>query len=829
MRVPWKATKSDREVVQALEDVYGKEVVQIRQPGFGGLLTMISSRHSSSQPRGSYALLESYATQPWVRAVVGKIAEGVASVEWQAFKAPGANAKDQAKNVVAYNRSLPQSRRRMRKQMEFEPLPTHQILNLMDSGNYFHEGYILAELTQVHQELVGEGFWLKERNGKDEPVALWNIPPVWIAQTPVPGTDIDFFTVRVDGVLTPIPATEMIWFQKPSALTPYKRGVGVGSALSDEMDIDEYTAKMIKQFMIGGAVPDIIVTADGLSPDSTKRLEEDWLQKSQGFWKRFKPYFLNKKVEVVKLTSSFKELQLDKLRTAQRDIIVHTWGVSPEIMGIVENSNRATIEGAFFQFSRWVLVPRLEFKRVTLQARLVPDFGDPSLVLDYISPVEEDREHVLKVMTARPDAFLIDEWREEAGRSELEGGAGKVFATLITTRYVTEHKPPLVPADPADPPVAGDPPPTPAPTGDVDEDAAITGSNVLNGAQVTAILDLIGRVASGELSIDSAVALMAVAFGIGEDTAREIIGDPQPPDPVEPADDDDEEGGVGTILAALGRMKKAGLLKQDDEAEDEEEDEERAYLLLRAARDAVDAEEVEIEMRPVIAATVLAFGEDVLTQSELSTVFDSTDPDVAEYLLNGYRTELQGVSDTTKDEIERVIRSGVLEGLTLGTIVAAVRSVFARARLTRSATIGRSGTVQSANFGTVAGFTQAGIPLKDWVSERDDLVRDTHVELDQQDPIPASDNFVSSSGASGPHPGLLGTAAEDVGCRCVVMPAGFVDGKATTLLDTEEKRTEAWKNFETLREPYEQLAIESLGAAFKRQESAVVAALKGAT
>lgn len=829
MNWPWNATKSDKEVVQALEDVYGKDVVQIKSPGFGGLLTMIRSRSTSSVPRGQVQLLDSYATQPWVRAVVGKIAEGVASAEWQAFKSPGASEGERSRNARAYNRALPISRKRMLKQMDFEPLPAHPILDLLDAGNYFHEGYVLAELTQVHQELVGEGFWLKERDGRDRPVALWNLPPSWIWQTPVPGTDLDFFTIRTDGEITTIPATEMIWFQKPSALTPYKRGVGVGSSLSDEMDVDEYTAKMIKQFMIGGAVPDIMVTAEGLSPEATKRLEEDWIQKSQGFWKRFKPYFLNKKVEVVKLTSTFKELQLDKLRTAQRDIIVHTWGVSPEIMGIVENSNRATIEGAFFQFSRWVLVPRLEFKRVTLQARLVPDFGDPSLVLDYVSPVEEDRAHVLDVMKARPDAFWIDEWREEAGRGELDEKAGQVFATTIVTQYRRQLAPeasadPTVPIDPTDPPPAVDPPPEPAPSGDVDEDAAITGSNVLNGAQVTAILDLIGRVAAGELSIESAVALMGVAFGIGEETAREIIGDPPPVPPDEPPDDDDDEDMGGRFAAALRAMKKAGLVKQDDEGQDDE----RANALARAARDAVDPDEVDDEMRPVLGATLLFFGEDVLSGVDGDMVFDENDPAVVEYLLNGYRTELQGVSDTTKYEIESVIRSGVLEGLTLGTIIAAVRSVFARARTIRSATIGRSGTVQSANFGTVAAFTQAGIPLKDWVSERDDVVRDTHVELDQQDPIPATDNFVSSSGASGPHPGALGTQAEDINCRCVVMPAGFVDGEARTLFDTEEKRTEAWKTFETMREPFEELAIESLDAAFKRQEIAVVAALREA-
>ncbi len=820
--LPWKRPETaDREIVDVLEAVYGKDIVQVKQPGFGGTLSLIRTRQTTAPPRGQIQLLESYATQPWVRAVVGKISEGVASAEWEVFRAPGKNEGERARNARRFSRSTPIGRKRLRKSIEFEPLDAHPILDLMEAGNYFHEGYVLAELTQVHQELVGEGFWLKERDGRDQPVALWNIPPSWVAQTPVPGTEIDYFTLRVDGEITKIPAEEMIWFQKPSALMPYKRGVGIGNALADEMDVDEYTAKMMKQFLVGGAIPDLIVTADGLSPESTKRLEEDWIQKSQGFWKRFKPYFLNKKVEIVKLTSTFREMQLSELRRSQRDIIVNTWGVSPEILGIVENSNRATIEGAFFQFSRWVLVPRLEFKRVTLQARLVPDFGDPSLVLDYISPVEEDRAHILDVMKTRPDAFLIDEWREEAGRGELKDGAGQVFATPITTRYVRELAPVVAPPEPgADPAPAPDPGAAPVAGSDVDEDAAITGSNVLNGAQVTAILDLIVRVAEGQLSIESAVALMGVAFGIGEETAREIIGTPKPPP------DSDESANLDKArVDAIRALKKARLVKQDD---DDDEAEERANALVRAARDAVDPEEVEDEMRPVLAATVLQFGEEALTQSELSTTFDTTDPQVAEYLLNGYRTELQSVSDTTKQEVERTIRDAVLQGLTLGAIVAAVRAVFTRARETRSATIARSGTVQGANFGTVAGFTQAGVPLKDWVSERDGVVRETHISLDLQDPIPVTDDFVSSSGASGPIPGQLGTAAEDINCRCIILAAGYDDeGNARAIFTTEEK-TEHWKTFESLRQPFEELAVEGLERAFQRQESAVVAALKGA-
>ncbi len=90
------------------------------------------------------------------------------------------------------------------------------------------------------------------------------------------------------------------------------------------------------------------------------------------------------------------------------------------------------------------------------------------------------------------------------------------------------------------PPRSGDdPPPKPGPepaakAGGVDEGAAVTGSRVLNGAQITAILDIVGRVGQNQISKASAIVLLRVGFGIEPATADEIIGDPsqltQPPD-----------------------------------------------------------------------------------------------------------------------------------------------------------------------------------------------------------------------------------------------------------------------------------------------------------
>ena len=56
---------------------------------------------------------------------------------------------------------------------------------------------------------------------------------------------------------------------------------------------------------------------------------------------------------------------------------------------------------------------------------------------------------------------------------------------------------------------------------------------------------------------------------------------------------------------------------------------------------------------------------------------------------------------------------------------------------------------------------------KVWITEGDDVVRETHAELDGKSLPPATD-FVSSSGATGSGPGSMGAPGEDINCRCTL-------------------------------------------------------------
>jgi hypothetical protein len=65
-------------------------------------------------------------------------------------------------------------------------------------------------------------------------------------------------------------------------------------------------------------------------------------------------------------------------------------------------------------------------------------------------------------------------------------------------------------------------------------------AQVLNGAQVTAIVDVAGKVGKNEISRESAIAILGVAFGFTPTKADEILGPAReaaaipPPPPPEP-------------------------------------------------------------------------------------------------------------------------------------------------------------------------------------------------------------------------------------------------------------------------------------------------------
>ena len=160
-----------------------------------------------------------------------------------------------------------------------------------------------------------------------------------------------------------------------------------------------------------------------------QRLALDWQQQHEGFWRIAKPRFASRKLGIHEFQQAdHRKLEMTKLREALKDTIRQVWGIPPEIMGIVEpGASRATISRADYIFSKWVIEPRLEAFRALLQVRVVPEY-DERIIIDYDSPIQDDKDFELEVATAAPFSLSIDEWRAMGQRESLGDERGKLHA-----------------------------------------------------------------------------------------------------------------------------------------------------------------------------------------------------------------------------------------------------------------------------------------------------------------------------------------------------------------------------------------------------------------
>lgn len=130
------------------------------------------------------------------------------------------------------------------------------------------------------------------------------------------------------------------------------------------------------------------------------------------------------------------------------------------------------------------------------------------------------------------------------------------------------------------------------------------------------------------------------------------------------------------------------------------------------------------------------------------------------------------ITETTARQIRHIIEGGLEQNLTIAEIQGALiqSQGFTPAR---ALTIARTETTHAIETGSEAAYTaaaDAGVDVqKQWLSARDNVVRDAHVALDGQ-VRQIGENFEDPDGATGPAPGQMSTAASNINCRCTTVP-----------------------------------------------------------
>lgn len=429
-----------------------------RGTAFQVLPSIATRKHARA---GSWDLLEAYNDIPALRTCVDLLAPAAARIAYEFYKVRKPAERRHFERLV---RHVGAEKERLRRAMvdagDLEAVPDHPAALFLRRGVEVPMlGYPLLTsfeartLLYKYDLLVGEGFEIIERRGVGAGRSKRGVP--WGRLTIVP-TDVHalptarepYYVIRdADGAEQNVPAEDVLYRRQVNPRDPYGRGTGPAHALDSELEIDRLQTDHMADAWGSGTIPPVLVVGDfgrsgapgvgpfGLTDGETGVKTARMLQEWQQAVDRNRPYFLDgadadgkPNITVHDLSRSMQQMEAQASRSATWSNIAQVIGrIPPELRGITGNSNRATAQAGWYLLQTGVLLSWAEQEASFIRDRILPEWEGESLEVDFISPVDRDFEAELRVMQARPQAFMIDEFRKRAGEEELPDDKGQVF------------------------------------------------------------------------------------------------------------------------------------------------------------------------------------------------------------------------------------------------------------------------------------------------------------------------------------------------------------------------------------------------------------------
>ena len=664
---------------------------------------------------------------------VSFIAKSVASTPWKLY-----NKADLRNNVQSA-----------------QPIERHRFYDVMDVPVRRYpelDLWAMIFMTDALWRLVGEFFWWKYRDGDkvNSPVTqLYPMPAAWIAQIPTKG--MPYYMVYPFGVIAgqafPVLPSDMVYFKYTDLTDPYSRGRGQSEPIIDTASTDEYASKFQKNTMYNDGTPPFVVRLPGADKTALEAASQGWMDKVGGWVQNRKPAFVGwpEGAKIETLGMAPKELDLIESRKYLRDEANQHFGVPPELMGIIENSNRATIESAEYLFDKNTLSNDLHFLERTINRQILwPDF-DANVVMRFDEVVDKDKDFQYKVLSGIPGpATLVDEWRALGGLPPLPDGKGQVRILNPVSQVEEPIEDDLSGfavevEEPADDVEIEDQESEDAqvevePTEDEqDKTAAPTRTFILRAKTITRG----NRERAVWKSFDARARAYEVAFteGVKKFATRQ------------------KERLTADVGETVGEGDLKSMLAQFNDD---------SVVALRRALFHPYVNAMSEGSKHAMAA---------LGKAEKAVVL-ATDPRFSQWVDEVGTKRVKKIDTTTRDKLQLAVSDAIKGGeggrATRADIMDAIDDVYDDLTGARASMIARTETAASVNFGTVLTYHDEGVQKKEWLATMDDRTRDDHADADGQ--VVGVDDDFQVGGDSMLMPGGGDDPRENINCRCTVLP-----------------------------------------------------------
>ena len=331
------------------------------------------------------------------------------------------------------------------------------VLDLIQEPNAAHLDEELLELHYSYMNFNGESYILmRGMDGQPFVPAPGKLPA---ALEVLPAHDVDFrlgdgaFSASVVRYgQSEFKIESVIRSINPDPVNPYN-GRSFVTAAAATIDTDIQMKDWNRGFFKRGAQPSLVFSSnEPLTDEAYQRWKEQFTDQHTGTANAHKPLLIEGG-DVKQFQLSQRDLDFLGSRKFSRDELLAMLKVSPAVIGLVENVNKANADTAFTIHAVINVRPRVRRFCKQVNASLVKKW-DPSYRLWFIDPVPEDAVAKLnEAKTSVSSWATIDEVRELYGRKPLPDGQGKNLFIPGTLKPIDAIiNPPTPPAAP--PPAA---------------------------------------------------------------------------------------------------------------------------------------------------------------------------------------------------------------------------------------------------------------------------------------------------------------------------------------------------------------------------------------
>jgi HK97 family phage portal protein len=300
----------------------------------------------------------------------------------------------------------------------------HPVLSLLENVNHLIDGFSLAELTHLYQEVTGLAYWLVESGAFGRPERLWIIPPQFLFPKFNDNRELAKYEFRVRGQTQDIPVDMVIPFRFPSLTDPNYEGCSPTKALVETIDNVRADDAFQTAFINNRARPELWITPkqQGMGKHESRRLKAQLLE-AFSTHNAGGTIITESAMDVKELTRSSRDMEGLARRKVSRDEVCNAFGVPLPLMN--ERTNLANLKAALIQHATLAVIPRMTRYCQTLTQQLLPRYDQSgSFFFGFTNPIPEDEKAKAEVRSIRLKSgeISINEARAETGKAEVAWG-----------------------------------------------------------------------------------------------------------------------------------------------------------------------------------------------------------------------------------------------------------------------------------------------------------------------------------------------------------------------------------------------------------------------